>query len=335
MSRSPETLTQQAELLRNGDSSSSSRFINAKTVSLAAAATLFAANHFGGDRMWRSDPTTLRKLPYDGPSTSTAGIVVPGLGSLSGKDMAYQIATAIPTQMPWGYVDYDNHNGITRDEVTDQVKQYQKEQNAESLDLYGPSMGFPFGLTVAKDAGVPLRYIMANSSPYHMEDGYGSKIGDFIVRNTPYDFRIVGKLVGTLLANSVRKGMKGFRRNYENVKEAVKETWRGASPALFRSQVDILRKINLDDQDFTGILIPGYTEAVYFSPLGKNDDVVNVDQAYPKLKSFFHKYGIPLPRIEMPYAEHADTAHAVIHGKPWFEKTYRGKENVVFSREAV
>ena len=141
----------------------------------------------------------------------------------------------------------------------------------------------------------------------------------------------LGKLAWTLAEDTIRPGGEEV---VSNLWHAFRETFRGGSPKLFKSQVKILQSIDLEKhwEDYKGVINPEHTVAMYVSPKEENDNTVKVGQAYRGLQRFFNRLLVPLKRLEMPYEHHADTEEAVRIGQDWLrEQDSKSKEYLVFS----
>lgn len=303
-----------------------------RQILLATGAGLAAANYLGGELLWeRKGPTTIHPLPYEGHSLPAVGLAFPGMGNIGdgGEKMAQQMSDAVPINQQWASVAYDNSRRLSARSLGECLKRYQEQLGFKYIDLHLSSMGLMMGLAAAKEAGIPIRVMFINSSPGHIKDGYGGRLGNFASK-LPIELGLVGKFAGVVVADTIRPHTEAGPGKFRH---ALHETLYGGSPNLFKNQVRITNELDLENrwEDFRGIIDPAHTIAAYISPYAHEDNTVKVEQSYNRIRKGIGKLGVDVERLYMPGAQHADTEAAIYYGTDWIHKAYREKQHLLLA----
>lgn len=291
-----------------------------------------ATNKLVSEAVWGMErESKIHMLPFHGPATAAAGLVFPGMGNSGdgSQKMAHQLAEVLPEQ-PWAYLKYDNSRILKIETIANLLTKYMDHTESEYLNAITSSMGIMILLEAAKIAGIPIGVLFMDSSPSHMRDGHGSKAG--VAAAALPDTGVIGKAVGTFIADTIRPGGSEI---ITNLFHAGHEALSGGSIKLFKSQVKILKSVDLEEEweNYSGILHPSHTIAMYTSPKEENDNTVKVGQAYLGHQKFLARFCIPLQRIELPFAHHADTEEAIRVGTPWLKESVARIEDLYSPRK--
>lgn len=269
------------------------------------------------DVLWGNTPQKIG--PAHGSESIRTGdpewLVLPGFGQSDTRNAADELFVSLNRQQAVHWVQYSS-KGIALPSLGSMISTYLDNRNIRELNVVGVSMGLPIDFSVMPyiklSRSVHLGIKAGYSSPYDITDAFhGSTIKRVITISQKLKHQ--PGLLDKLLYSAVdgpgdwQKSLNIFDTDqwFAQGLQTLTQTFNPASPLLAYSQAEILCNFNAVRA------LKGLPECFDSSRLqivycqATTDRIVNERQASEKYRN---KLGRPFTLLEVPDAEHAQTA---------------------------